>query len=183
MFVITGPSGVGKSSIVKQVRQRCDVGFSVSATTRAPRPGERDEIDYFFIDDDEFRRMVDAGEMLEWARVHDRYYGTPAAPVFEAVARGERIILDIDVQGGIQVADKAPNARFILIVPPSMEVLRQRLTGRASETPEQVAGRLGKAESELRIARESGVYQTEITNDDLEDAIREVVYEINQEQR
>jgi len=103
--------------------------------------------------------------------------------VFEAVARGERIILDIDVQGGIQVADKAPNARFILIVPPSMEVLRQRLTGRASETPEQVAGRLGKAESELRIARESGVYQTEITNDDLEDAIREVVYEINQEQR
>ncbi len=181
VIVITGPSGVGKSSIVKQVRQRCDAGFSVSATTRAPRPGERDKVDYFFVDEDTFKRMVDGDEMLEWAEVFGCCYGTPAAQVREAVERGEKIILDIDVQGGLQVARKIPDARFILIVPPSMEVLKERLSGRGSETPEQMEKRLGQAESELRIARESGVYQNEIINDDLDAAIQRVVVAINQE--
>ncbi len=181
VIVITGPSGVGKSSIVRQVRQRCDVRFSVSATTRDPRPGERDKVDYFFIDDDAFKSMVDDGEMLEWAEVFGQCYGTPAAQVREAVGCGEKIILDIDVQGGLQVAGKIPDARFILIVPPSMEVLRERLAGRASETPEQMEKRLSQAQNELRIARESGVYRTEIINDELEAAIQRVAAAINQE--
>jgi len=179
--VITGPSGVGKSTIVRRVRELCDAGYGVSATTRAPRDGERDKEDYFFIDDDTFKRMVDAGDMLEWAEVFGCFYGTPADQVRDAVGRGEKIILDIDVQGGIQVAEKIPNARFILIVPPDMETLRERLTKRGSETTEQLERRLSQAQRELRIARESGVYKIEIINDDLEDAIRGVVDEINQE--
>ena len=179
--MITGPSGVGKSSIIAEVRRRCDVAFSVSATTRKPRPGEKDEIDYFFIDADAFKSMVDAGEMFEWARVHGQCYGTPVAPVLKAVERGEKIILDIDVQGGLQVAEKAPDARFILIVPPSLEELKARLAGRGSETQQQIDKRFGKAESELRLARESGVYKHEIINDDLDAAIRRVTVAINQE--
>jgi guanylate kinase len=179
--VITGPSGVGKSTIVRRARELCEAEYSVSATTREPRDGERDKEDYFFIDDETFKRMVDDGQMLEWAEVFGCSYGTPAAQVRDAVARGEKIILDVDVQGGIQVADKIPNAKFILIVPPDMETLRERLTHRGSETTEQLERRLGKAQSELSIARESGVYKIEIINDDLDDAIQRVVDEINQE--
>ncbi|MDP6633929.1 MAG: guanylate kinase [Phycisphaerae bacterium] len=181
LIVITGPSGVGKSSIVSEVRRRTDAEFSVSATTRKPRPGERDEVDYYFIDRDTFGRMVDAGEMLEWAEVFGQCYGTPAAPVLEAVSGGKKVILEIDVQGGVQVARKVPDATFILIAPPNMTELKDRLTGRGSETQQQIDKRLGEAENELRIARESGVYTHEIINDDLETAIQKVVVAINQE--
>jgi len=181
LIVITGPSGVGKSSIVSEIRRRCDVEFSVSATTRDPRPGEKDREHYFFIDRDRFKAMVDADEMLEWAEVFGQYYGTPAGPVLEAVNSGRKVILEIDVQGGVQVARKAPEATFILIAPPSAEVLRSRLTGRGSETQQQIDKRLGKAESELRLARECGIYQHEIINDDLDTAIGQVADVINQE--
>ena len=181
LIVITGPSGVGKSSIVSEVRRRCDAVFSVSATTRKPRPGEKDKEDYYFIDKNTFKNMVDSDEMLESAEVFGESYGTPAGPVLDAVARGETIILEIDVQGAIQVARKLPDATFILITPPSMDVLKSRLTGRGSETPQQIDKRLGQAESELRLARECGIYQHEIINDDLETAIQRVVVAINQE--
>jgi guanylate kinase len=181
LIVITGPSGVGKSSIVSQARRRSGAEFSVSATTRKPRAGERDQEDYYFIDRKTFRSMVDTGDMLEWAEVFGECYGTPAGPVRQAVADGKNIILDIDVQGGMQVARKRPDATFILIAPPSMDELKSRLAGRGSETPEQIDKRLGEAESELRMARESGIYQHEVVNDDLDAAIEQVVAAINQE--
>ena len=181
VIVITGPSGVGKSSIVSEVRRRGGAVFSVSATTRKPRPGEQDREDYFFVDRDTFRSMVDAGEMLEWAEVFGECYGTPAGPVRQAVAGGKNIILEIDVRGAMQIARKALDATFILIVPPSMDALESRLTGRSSETPRQIDKRLGEAESELRMAAESGIYQHKIMNDDLDAAIEQVVAAINQE--
>jgi guanylate kinase len=181
IIVITGPSGVGKSSIVTEVRRRCEVVFSVSATTRKPRPGEKDKENYYFIDEETFKSMVQADEMLESAEVFGQYYGTPAAPVLDAVDRGEVVILEIDVQGAIQVARKVPDATFILIAPPSMDVLKERLTGRKSETQQQIDKRFGEAESELRLARECGIYQHEIINDDLDSAIQRVVVAINQE--
>jgi len=181
LIVITGPSGVGKSCIVKEVRRQCDVAFSVSATTRSPRAGEKDGEHYFFVDDSTFKQMVDDDEMLEWAEVFGKFYGTPAAPVLKAVSGGQKVMLEIDVQGGIQVARKIPDAMFILIAPPSMEELKARLAGRGSETREQMDKRLGEAESELRLARESGVYTREIINDDLDAAIQRVVVAINQE--
>jgi len=172
---------VGKSSIVSEVRRRTGAEFSVSATTRKPRPGERDGQDYFFVDDNTFRSMVDAGEMLEWAEVFGRCYGTPAGPALEALSAGKNVILEIDVQGALQIARKAPDAQFILIAPPSMDELKNRLTGRRSETPEQVAGRFAKAEKEINTARQSGIYQHEVINDDLDAAIDEVVAAIGQE--
>jgi guanylate kinase len=181
VIVITGPSGVGKSSIVSEVKRRSGAEFSVSATTRKPRPGELDRKDYFFVDDETFRSMVDDGDMLEWAEVFGECYGTPAGPVRQAVADGKIIILDIDVQGAIQVADKAPDATFILIAPPSMDELKKRLTKRGSETKQQIDKRLGQAESELRLAGECGIYQHEVINDDLDAAIEQVVAAINQE--
>ncbi len=179
--MITGPSGVGKSSIVSEARRRCGAEFSVSATTRKPRPGEQDKEDYSFVDRDTFSAMVDAGEMLEWAEVFGECYGTPARPVLEAVVGGKNIILEIDVQGAMQVAEKVPDATFILIAPPSMDALESRLTGRGSETPQQIEKRLGEAESELRLAGESGIYQHKVINDDLDAAIEQVAVAINQE--
>ena len=181
LIVITGPSGVGKSSIVSEVRRRCDAVFSVSATTRKPRPGEQDKEHYYFIDANTFKSMVDAGEMLESAEVFGECYGTPVRPVREAVDGGKNIILEIDVQGAMQVAEKVPDATFILIEPPSMDALESRLKRRGSETPQQREKRLGEAESELRMAGESGIYQHKVINDDLDAAIEQVVAVINQE--
>jgi guanylate kinase len=157
------------------------VVFSVSATTRKPRPGEQDNKNYNFIDRDTFMRMVDSDEMLEWAEVFGEYYGTPSRAVRQAVDDGKSIILEIDVQGAIQVARKVSDAMFILIAPPSMDALRDRLVGRGSETPRQMDKRLGEAESELRIAKESGIFQHKVINDDLDAAIEQVVALINQE--
>lgn len=181
LIVITGPSGVGKSSIVSEVRRRCGAVFSVSATTRKPRPGERDGKDYLFIDRATFRTMVEAGEMLEWAEVFGECYGTPVQPVRQALAGGKKIILEIDVQGARQIARKAPDTTFILIAPPSIETLKSRLTGRGSETTRQIEKRLGEAESELRLAGESGIYRHKVINDDLDAAIEQVAAVINQE--
>ncbi len=174
LVVITGPSGVGKSTIVTMVLRRTGADYSVSATTRRPRPGEVDGKDYRFVSRDEFRRMIDAGELLEWADVFGNCYGTPAAPVRAAVAAGRTIVLDIDVQGGLQVAGKMPEAIFVLILPPSDEELARRLRGRGTESDEVVNRRLAKAQHEIRLARQSGVYTFTVVNDILEKAVDEV---------
>jgi guanylate kinase len=175
VVVISGPSGVGKSTIVGEVLRQTGAAFSVSVTTRPPRPGEVDGRDYRFIDGPAFQRLDRDGELLEWAMVFGQAYGTPAKPVRQAVEAGKTIVLDIDVQGALQVHRKMPAATFVLIVPPSDEALRQRLAGRGSENGEEAQRRLAAATKELDDARRSGIYKHNIVNDDLEKAVQAIV--------
>lgn len=179
LIVISGPSGVGKSVVCKAVREKTGAKYSVSATTRAPRPGEVDGVDYHFVSVEKFKQMIDQNQLLEWAEVFGNYYGSPRKAVDQAIEAGEKIILEIDVQGGIQVHEIMPDATFVLVVPPSEEVLKQRLKGRGTETEESFNKRFGKSQLELKIARESGAYNIELVNDDLESAINELVEIVN----
>jgi guanylate kinase len=174
LVVISGPSGVGKGTIREAVLERTGAEFSVSATTRSPRPGEKNGRDYRFVGRDEFVRMRDRGELLEWAEVFGELYGTPEAPVRRAVADGRTVLLEIDVQGALQVHRKMPEATYVLIVPPSREELARRIGGRGTESDEDARRRLAKAEEEIAAARESGIYTHEVVNDDLDRAIEEV---------
>ncbi len=175
LVVVSGPSGVGKSTIDKEVVQRTNAIFSVSITTRQPRPGEVDGRDYRFVDRATFERMIERDRLLEWAEVFGNLYGTPTEPVRQAIVEGETILLEIDVQGAMQVHEKMPDAIFVLIAPPSDDVLRDRLKGRGTEDEESFRQRFGKAQEELRIANESGVYNHVVINEDIEAAIKQVV--------
>jgi guanylate kinase len=175
LVVISGPAGVGKSTIRQEVVRRTGAVYSVSATTREPRSGEADGRDYYFVDRQRFQRMIDDGELLEWAEVFGNFYGTPAGPVRQAVAAGRTVVLEIDVQGGMQVHEKAPDATFILVLPPSHEALEARLRGRGSEDEASLARRLAKAKKEIETAERSGAYTYKVINDDLDQAIARVV--------
>jgi guanylate kinase len=167
--VLAAPSGAGKTTIAKRLRERReDVVFSVSATTRAPREGERDGVDYHFVAEPEFRRMIAAGELIEWAEVHGRLYGTPLRNVREAQQRGEFLILDIDVQGAAQIRDHVPEAVHVFILPPSGGDLCDRLTSRGSEDEEAMRRRLGNARDEIHRA---GSFDYLVLNDDLDRAV------------
>ncbi len=181
VVVITGPSGVGKSTIVREVLDRTGAAFSVSTTTRSPREGEVDNREYHFIDRKTFEEMVGYGEMLEWAEVFGELYGTPAYPVREALRAGKKIVLEIDVQGGVQVHEKLPDATYVFIEPPSDDILADRLRGRGTESEEKISQRLAKSAAEVAAARESKVYNYFVVNDDLETAVRQVVNIVNQE--
>ena len=181
LVVVTGPSGVGKSTIVREVLARTGAGFSVSATTRAPRSAETNGREYRFVDRPTFEAMAGRGELLEWAEVFGELYGTPAGPVREALARGETIVLEIDVAGGRQVHEKMPEATYVLICPPGEGSLTERLAKRGSETAASMQLRLDKAAEEIAAAKASGVYNHEIINDNLETAIRQLVDIVNQE--
>lgn len=181
LIVVSGPSGVGKSTIVDKVVQRTDWLRSVSATTRQARTGEVDGRQYHFVSRDEFEKMIAGGQLLEWAQVFGEFYGTPAGPVLDALADEKVVILEIDVQGGMQVYKAMPGATFVLILPPDDGQLRSRLCGRGSEDGQAVEKRLGKAKEEIRLAIESGAYKHRVTNDNLDDAVAEVVQIIKQE--
>lgn len=170
--VLSAPSGAGKTTIAHRLRAlRGDVVFSISATTRAPRDGERDGVDYHFVSDDAFRRMTDAGELMEWAEVHGSCYGTPLRNVDDARSRGQFLVLDIDVQGARQVRERVPDAVLVFVLPPSGQALVQRLVGRGSEDDARVQRRLRNALDEIRGA---GEFDHVIVNDDLDRAVADV---------
>ncbi|MCK4275050.1 MAG: guanylate kinase [Phycisphaerae bacterium] len=181
VIVVSGPSGVGKSTIVQQVLRRTGAGFGVSATTRRPRAHETNGRDYRFTDRRSFEQMVARDELLEWAEVFGELYGTPARLVRDTLKTGRPVILDIDVQGAMQVHQKMPNAVFVLIEAPSDEALAERLGRRGSETDASFAQRLAEAKKETAAALSSGVYNYRVVNDDLEAAIEQVVQIVNKE--
>lgn len=172
LIVLSAPSGAGKSTLAKELLGRDPrLGFSVSATTRAPRAGEEDGRDYHFITHDEFRAKIDAGEFLEWAQVHKNYYGTLKSEVARMRAAGRDVLLDIDVQGGLQLKEQGQEGLFIFIAPPSMAVLEQRLRGRGTNSDEDISVRLVNARAEM--ARR-GEYDQVIVNDEVERALGEL---------
>lgn len=173
LIVISGPSGVGKDTILRRLFQLApELKYSVSYTTRPPRPGEIDGQSYTFVTEDEFKRLIEAKEFLEWAQVYDQYYGTSRKRVEEALARGEDIILKIDVQGAAFVKKRKPDALFIFITPPSTEELLQRLTGRNTESPAALERRQREALVELGLAKD---YEHVVCNRDVEESAREIL--------
>ncbi len=182
LVIISGPSGVGKSSICSAVLAREPRAvWSVSATTRPMRPGDQAGVSYEFIDAAEFARRHSAGQFLETAVYCGYHYGTPRPPVEQTLAAGRIVIMEIEVQGAVQVAAKMPQCTRIFILPPTAESLRLRLEGRRSEREEQLAARLAKADGEIAFARDSGVYQHFVVNDDLEESVQRVLEIIRRE--
>lgn len=149
LFIISGPAGSGKGTIVSRVRELAPFDFSVSATTRSPRPGEVDGVHYHFMTKADFEAKIEAGEMLEHAKYVDNYYGTPKKPVDDTLAAGKNIILDIEVQGALQVKEKMPEAIMIFVIPPDYETLVSRIRGRGTETEEVIQKRMTQARLEL----------------------------------
>ncbi len=171
MFVISGPSGSGKSTICKRLLEDPRVVFSVSATTRPMRPGEVDGRDYYFLTRDDFKKRVEHGDFIEHAEVYGNMYGTMRGPMRDALAAGKLYLLEIDVQGALQLRAMSVPGTYIFIAPPDFEELRKRLLKRGSETPEMLERRLHKAEDEYR---ERVKYDHVVVNDDLERAVTQI---------
>ncbi len=168
LFIISGPSGVGKGTIAKRLLDETDVTFSVSMTTRKPRPGEIEGISYYFVSDEEFDRTIAENGFLEYAGNFGNRYGTPIAPILENLEAGKDVLLDIDIQGALNVRKLYPNGVFIFILPPNMAELRKRITGRGTETEDSLKKRLGKALEEISYIDK---YDYCIVNGELEEAV------------
>ncbi len=174
LVVLAGPSAVGKSTVVSRLRETVpDLYFSVSMTTRAPRPGEVDGKDYFFVTPEAFQGRIDRGEMLEWADIHGglQRSGTPAGPVQEAMGVGRPVLVEVDLVGARNIKRLMPEARTVFLAPPSWDVLVQRLTGRGTETPEVIERRLTTAREELDA---QGEFDVVVVNDDVDVAVRSI---------
>lgn len=169
--VLAAPSGAGKTTIARRLARERDFAFSVSATTRPPRPGEVHGEDYWFVGPEEFRRMIEGGELAEWAEVHGRFYGTLMESLRKEKEKGVRVLLDIDVQGALQIRETVPRALLLFILPPSVDTLLQRLQGRGTEGEEEIRRRFTTALQELKAA---DAFDYFVINDDLERAVREV---------
>lgn len=172
LLVVSGPSGSGKSSIVRELIERLGLEFSVSATTRLPRPGERHGVHYNFISRRDFEAMIENDELLEWAIYNNRYYGTPAAPIEETLEDRRDILLEIEIQGARQVRERKPDAVMYFIAPPDLEELEKRLRRRGDTSEEDIEDRLKIAESEIAEAPE--LFDHIIVNDNLDQAISEL---------
>ena len=175
VLVLSGPSAVGKSTVVRCLRERvADLYFSVSVTTRAPRPGEVDGIDYSFVSPEQFQQLVDDGALLEWAEIHGGLHrsGTPAAPVHAATAAGHPVLIEVDLAGARAVKRAMPEATTVFLAPPSWETLESRLTARGTETPDVMARRLRTAKAELAAQDD---FDEVVVNGELESACAELV--------
>ncbi len=172
LYVISGPSGVGKGTICKILLEKhSNLSLSVSATTRAPREEDTDGVTYFFKSQNEFKKMIDEDSFLEWAIYNGNYYGTPKGPVEEGLKGGKDIILEIDVQGALNVMEKAAESVSIFIAPPDEETLYIRLKNRGSESDEEIKKRITTAKRELELKEK---YDYIVINDDLDEAVRAI---------
>jgi len=178
LFVVAGPSGAGKGTLIKELISRYpQVWLSVSATTRKPRFGEKQGVQYHFLEDQDFRDLARRGDFLEWAEVHGNLYGTPLDKVVEKRSQGQDVILEIDVKGARQVRSRDPDAVAIFVLPPSVEILEERLRGRATEGEAELQERLRNAQEE---SREKVDFDYVVLNDDLDRAAQELcaIYEM-----
>lgn len=172
LIVLSGPSGVGKGTVCAALRERTkELVYSVSVTTRAPRKGEVDGVNYYFKTREEFEKMIANDELLEWAQYVNNYYGTPRAYVEEQLNKGNNVILEIEVQGAMQVKKKYPQGVFIFLTPPSMEELKNRITSRGTETDEAISNRLKAAQAEIELMEH---YDYIVVNDQVEKACERI---------
>jgi guanylate kinase len=175
VVVLSGPSAVGKSTLVRCLRERIpELHFSVSATTRAPRPGEVDGVDYYFVTPARFQQLIDEGALLEWAEIHSGLHrsGTPARPIRDATAAGHPVLIEVDLAGARAIKQAMPEAISVFLAPPSWEALEARLVGRGTETPEVIARRLATARTELAAQDD---FDEVVVNSQLETACAELV--------
>lgn len=168
LIVVSGPSGCGKGTLLAEVLKKDKFFYSVSATTRNPRPGEIDGVNYYFMTKEKFEEIAENGGMLEYASYCGNYYGTPKKPVEDMLERGIHVILEIEVQGAMKIKEKCPDALFVFILPPSLKELRRRLNKRGTETEEVIERRLGEAAGEITQARK---YDYTVVNGELSEAV------------
>ncbi len=168
LIVVSGPSGCGKGTVLAEVLKNEKFFYSVSATTRSPRPGEVDGVNYYFLTKEKFEETIGSGGMLEYASYCGNYYGTPKKPVEDMLEQGRHVILEIEVQGAMKIREKCPDALFVFILPPSLKELRRRLNKRGTETEEVIERRLGEAAGEIRQAHN---YDYAVVNGELSKAV------------
>ena len=172
LIVVSGPSGTGKGTVCKQLLDSMpELAYSISATTRKPREGEADGVNYYFLERQEFEKMISEDGFLEWAEVYGNYYGTPLGKIREKLGEGQDILLEIDTQGALKVMERCPEGIFIFLLPPSIQELERRIKGRGTETEESLARRLGAAKAEIAVGRK---YSYAVVNNTVDQAVEQI---------